>query len=240
MVFFQLCPNCSIIIYTPNFFLSFTILSFDIVSVQTYARPIFLVKIQQKSKTCKVRNASCRFWKIYNFQIFGQSTDRTGRGREVDPLVGFPWNTQIFGIFSTHIHHTNMSKMFWRFISQTCLRRLFQCQYFSRPLFEIFEQEWIPWFELHVVEKSTHWPWVTQGGGVGGNTVWCHARQSVLLATLSCASQHVVIKMGRLSGMWAIFHICEMALFDNTCDRSLDVDVFLGVLVQIMWVEEDQ
>ena len=124
-----------------------------------------LVKIQQKSKTCKVRNASCRFWKIYNFQIFGQSTDRTGRGREVDPLVGFPWNTQIFGIFSTHIHHTNMSKMFWRFIRQTCLRRLFQCQYFSRPLFEIFEQEWIPWFELHVVEKSTHWPWVTQGGG---------------------------------------------------------------------------
>jgi len=45
--------------------------------------------------------------------------------------------------YSEDIHWSNMSSSF------------LQCQYFSRPLFEIFEQEWIPWFELYVVEKST-------------------------------------------------------------------------------------
>ena len=44
----------------------------------------------------------------------------------------------------------------------------------------------------------------------------------------SCHASHVVIKRAASS-----FHIVELALLD-TCDQSLDADVFLGVLVQNM------
>ena len=120
MVFFQLMPKLLNNYLHTNFFLK-----------QFWALKLFLCKhiceadtfwwkSKQKSKTCKVWNASCRFWKIYNFQIFGRSTDRTGRGREVDALVGFPWkHTNIWNIFNTYSSHKYvkdyLSQIFWRY-----------------------------------------------------------------------------------------------------------------------------
>ena len=68
-----------------------------------------LVKIQQKSKTCKVRNASCRFWKIYNFQIFGHSTD-TGQVVEGRLIL---W----LGFLETHKYLEYFQRIF---ITQIC------------------------------------------------------------------------------------------------------------------------
>ena len=41
------------------------------------------------------------------------------------------------------------------------------------------------------------------------------------------------------NGPSLFFHICELALFVNTWDWSLDADVFFGVLVENIWVEEN-
>ena len=150
-----------------------------------------LLKIQQKSQTCKVRNASCHFWKIYNSRslVNRPTGERSWKGRWC-----FGWvssNKQWFGIismkYSSHkCKGTFVPNMLKIFIGQTT------CLLFSpmpivlfRPLFEIFEQEWIPWFELHVVASDT---------------VWCHGKQSV-----QAVMRHMVIKKGRqlFSHSWA-------------------------------------
>ena len=174
-----------------------------------------LLKIQQKSQTCKVRNASCHFWKIYNSRslVNRPTGERSWKGRWC-----FGWvssNKQWFGIisnkYSSHkCKGTFVPNMLKIFIGQTtCLLFFPMPIVLFRPLFEIFEQEWIPWFELHVVASDT---------------VWCHGKQSV---------QAVMRHMWWSKRAASSFHIVELALLD-TCDQSLDADVFLGVLVQKM------
>ena len=76
-------------------------------------------------------------------------TDRTGQRREVDALVGFLQKHKCLGHFQKKCSSHNCHEIFVPFLT---IGVFFRCQYFVRPLFEIFEQEWIPWFELHVVE----------------------------------------------------------------------------------------
>ena len=87
------------------------------------------------------------------------------------------------------------------FIGQTCLLLLISNANLSlaRPLFEIFEQEWIPWFELHVVEIEVYS--VTLGNTRGGAAIQCdvmHDSQCDSQAELSsCVTTCGDIKMGR-------------------------------------------
>ena len=76
-------------------------------------------------------------------------TDRTGQRREVDALVGFLQKHKCLGHFQKKCSSHNCHEISVPFLT---IGVFFRCQYFVRPLFEIFEQEWIPWFELHVVE----------------------------------------------------------------------------------------
>ena len=100
----------------------------------------------------------------------------------------------------------------------------FECQYFSRPLFEIFEQEWIPWFELYVVVKSTQWPWVRPGGvGIQCDDViqdsqWyiillasCHARHNMCWSKWAVSlfshlwARTLCQHLGLIFGCWCLF-----------------------------------
>ena len=86
---------------------------------------------------------------VYNFQIFGQS-DRQDRSEKGSWRFGWvPSKHKCLGHFQKKCSSHNCHEISVPFLT---IGVFFRCQYFVRPLFEIFEQEWIPWFELHVVE----------------------------------------------------------------------------------------
>ena len=119
------------------------------------------------------------------------------------------------------------------FIGQTCLLLLFSNANVSlaRPLFEIFEQEWIPWFELHVVEIGVYS--VTLGNTRGGrqyNVMSCMTVSATRKLSCHHASQHVVTSKWAVSfsHLWAdpLWHHLWL-IFGCWC-------LFGGILVQIV------
>ena len=141
------CPICSIFIL------------YIYVNFWTILRPAFYANTclatppwwnsNINDRHAKLENACWRFWKIYNFQIFGQS-DRQDRSEKGSWRFGWvPSKHKCLGHFQKKCSSHNCHEISVPFLT---IGVFFRCQYFVRPLFEIFEQEWIPWFELHVVE----------------------------------------------------------------------------------------
>jgi len=221
------CPICSIFIYIHViFFWQF----WDLLFMQTRTGLSASVKLQHKWQTCKVRK--CRLAVLKNIQFPDLWSIRpTGQVREgkLTLWLGSFENTNVWDISKRNVHYTIVMKYMSHFLrlvsfSDANISLDLYLRFLSKNEYLGLNCMW--W-------KSTWWPWVTRWRKY---MLWCLVRQHT--GRQICDSNLLALTSCRKWWPKGFFFVCGVfchnfsTLLSPVCEGSLDVDVFLGFLVQ--------